>query len=82
MRRDAKSAKYYLIARRSFRIWPVEGLWAENEDAVIKKFFDDKIGVPESVLNNIMLDTIRPTLPGAKSKIQNEYVVTFAEVEA
>ena len=79
-RRDAREAKY-LIARRSFRIWPLHGVTQDNEDEVVKKFLSENMGVPDSVLDQTLLDTIRPTMPGAKSRIQKEYVVTFADVE-
>ena len=80
-RKEAR-ARRYAIARRSFRIWPVDDDGRGGLEAAIRQFFIRRMGVPEDYANNVVLDTIKPTYPSPKSKIQKEYLVTFAEIES
>ena len=80
-RQEAQKAAY-MRARRSVRIWPIEKRVRESNEAVIRRFFVEKMKVPDEVADSVSLDTMRKAAhQPARSKVRNEYIITFAERE-
>ena len=80
IRNDQQKGRY-LRARRSFKIWPINKQQGGRLDDLVKRFFIDKMGVPEEVAFEARLDTVRPADQARNSRIKQEYIVTFADVD-
>ena len=82
-RNDVQQGRY-LRARRSFKIWPlrVEGTSQDQTDQAVRKFFVQQMKVPAKTALNALLDNVRQADQARNSKIENEYIVTFADVES
>ena len=74
----------YLRARRSFKVWTVkvEGPGDAKAEQAIRKFFVQSMLVPVGTAKNVLIDTIRAANQARNSRISNEYIVTFADVES
>ena len=74
----------YLRARRSFKIWPLDVDTRDEAklEQAVRKFFINRMSVPNRTANSVALDTIRPADQARNSKVVREYVITFADVES
>ena len=73
----------FMRCRRSFRIWPVERTPGQAVEDSIRQFFKIKMRVPETFADEVNIDTIRQAVEQpARSKIRQEFIVTFADRES
>ena len=70
-RMEAQQAAY-MRCRRSFRIWPVDRSPGQPLEESIRLFFKEKVKVPDSLADNVNIDTIRQAVEQpARSKIKS-----------
>ena len=80
-RLEARMASY-MRARRTIRIWPVERQATESMENAVRKFFINSLKVPIDLDKDVPLDLVKPATQGpARSKIKNEFIVSFADSE-
>ena len=81
-RRNEAQEEKYLRARRSFRIWPVHVKEDEQPEVCVRRFFILQMKVPAVLAREANIEQIRRATPGhQRSRIHDEYVVTFERIE-
>ena len=72
----------YLKARRSFRVWPILVGQTDNAEVCIRRFFILNMKVPAALAKDVEIESIKKAINNhPRSKIHDEYIVTFTERE-
>ena len=80
--RKIAAEERYLKARRSFRVWPILVGQTDNAEVCIRRFFILNMKVPAALAKDVEIESIKKAINNhPKSKIHDEYIVTFTERE-
>ena len=75
---DEKETQYQKC-RRSIRMWPVP--LSEDLDSQVRKFMRTYLSMPEQMVSNTRIDGIEPQQQPRRSKISDEVLVRFCNVQ-
>ena len=80
-RREAQDEKYFK-ARRSLKIWPITVKANEEPTVCVRRFFIMNMKVPADLAREAEIESVKKSTQNhQKSRITQEYIVTFADVE-
>ena len=76
--RRAVLSEDYLVARRSLRLWPIQGTSVDDLWAAVERFLRDSLSIPEEDLNLEDIEAVRRVADAvAPDTVHDEVVVVF-----